>query len=60
MCLSTCLADFTLLPHYTNPDRFHHTIHQSSIGRFRAGCQPQKEIQQEKKEGMFHLEILCL
>ena len=22
MCLSTCLADFTLLPHYTNPDRF--------------------------------------
>ena len=27
MCLSTCLADFTLLPHYTNPDRFHHTIH---------------------------------
>ena len=35
-------------------------VHQSSIGRFRAGCQPQKENQQEKKGGMFHLEILCL
>ena len=35
-------------------------VHQSSIGRFRAGCQPQKENQQEKKEGMFHLEILRL
>jgi len=33
-------------------------VHQSRVGRFRAGCQAEKESQQEKKRRVFHLECI--